>query len=448
MVNNRLRQESGAVPRRIAVDSIRHMGSDSGKVLPNAGKRPNVAPITVMAAVAATGTDMEAEVTELRGQTGQESIFHGAIVIGAGAAGLAAAHALKKAGVPTLVLEKERRLAEPWYRRHERLHLNSHRDLSTLPGVDYPAGTPAFPHKTAVIRHLNDFSQAYNLPIRLGVAVEEIAFNGDQWTVETSAGPLPAHHVVVATGRDRQPFIPQWKGADDFAGRIMHSADFGKAEDYAGKKVLVVGAGNSGFDVLNHLAGANAASIWLSARNGPSLLPKRIGKIAVHRLSPFLARLPVWLADAVMAATQRLVFGDLTKFGLPPASSGGASRLTDDYTAIATDDGAVRAIKAGQVVILPQVREFTRDGVILDNGNLIAPNIVIAATGYRTGLERMVGKLGVLDGRGVPLFNGGETDPKLPGLWFTGMRPSIRGCFANARIQAKAIAQQIVRQRR
>ncbi|RUU44385.1 NAD(P)/FAD-dependent oxidoreductase, partial [Mesorhizobium sp. M6A.T.Ca.TU.002.02.2.1] len=125
-----------------------------------------------------------------------------------------------------------------------------------------------------------------------------------------------------------------------------------------------------------------------------------------------------------------------------------ASRLTDDYTAIATDDGAVRAIKAGQVVILPQVREFTRDGVILDNGNLIAPNIVIAATGYRTGLERMVGKLGVLDGRGVPLFNGGETDPKLPGLWFTGMRPSIRGCFANARIQAKAIAQQIVRQGR
>jgi cation diffusion facilitator CzcD-associated flavoprotein CzcO len=81
---------------------------------------------------------MEAEVTELRGQSGQESIFHGAIVIGGGAAGLAAAHALKKAGVPTLVLEKESRLAELWYRRHQRLHLNSHRDLrhclaSTIP---------------------------------------------------------------------------------------------------------------------------------------------------------------------------------------------------------------------------------------------------------------------------------------------------------------------------
>ncbi|CCV06051.1 Dimethylaniline monooxygenase [Mesorhizobium metallidurans STM 2683] len=369
-------------------------------------------------------------------------------MIGAGAAGLAAAHALIEAGVPTVILEKESRLAEPWHRRHERLHLNTHRDLSVLPGAGYPAGTPAFPHRTAVIRHLNDFSQAHNLPVEFGVAVEEIAFKGDHWIVQTNARPRLARHVVVATGRDRQPFIPDWKGAGDFAGRIVHSADFGKAKHYAGKKVLVVGAGNSGFDVLNHLAGIETRNIWLSARNGPSILPKRIGKIAVHRLSPFMARLPLRVADVAMAATQRIVFGDLTKFGMPKAPLGGASRLTSDYTAIAADDGAVRAIKVGKIVVVSAIREFTRDSVILGNGKLIAPDIVIAATGYRTGLERMVGKLGVLDGKGVPLFNGGETDPKLPGLWFTGMRPSIRGCFANAGIQAKAIARQIVGQGR
>ncbi|CCV12740.1 NAD(P)/FAD-dependent oxidoreductase [Mesorhizobium sp. STM 4661] len=388
------------------------------------------------------------DVRELHGQTGQVSISHGAIVIGAGSAGLAAAHALIEAGVPTVVLEKESRLAEPWHRRHEGLHLNTHRDLSALPGAGYPAGTPAFPHRTAVIRHLNDFSQAHNLPVEFGVIVEEVVFKGDHWIVQTNAGPRLARHVVVATGRDRQPFIPEWKGIKDFTGRIVHSADFGGARNYAGKKVLVVGAGNSGFDVLNHLAEIETRNIWLSARNGPSILPKRIGKIAVHRLSPFMARLPLRVADVAMAATQRIVFGDLTKFGLPKAPSGGASRLTADYTAIATDDGAVSAIKAGKIVVVPAVREFTRDGVILGNGKLIAPDIVIAATGYRAGLERMVGKLGVLDGKGVPLFNGGETDLKLPGLWFTGMRPSIRGCFANAGIQAKAIARQIVRRGR
>ncbi|TGW06353.1 FAD-dependent oxidoreductase, partial [Mesorhizobium sp. M2D.F.Ca.ET.145.01.1.1] len=70
-----------------------------------------------------------------------------AIVIGAGAAGLAVARALMKAGVATVVLEKESRLAEPWRRRHEQLHLNTHRDLSALPGLAYPKGTPAFPHR-------------------------------------------------------------------------------------------------------------------------------------------------------------------------------------------------------------------------------------------------------------------------------------------------------------
>lgn len=384
----------------------------------------------------------------LHAEAGQQAIFDGVIVIGAGGAGLTAAHALLKAGVQVMVLEKEARLAEPWHRRHAQLHLNTHRDLSALPGVSFPAGTLAFPHRSAVIRHLNEFRAMHRLPVEFGVSVDEIAFDGDHWLVRTGTGPRLARHVVVATGRDRQPVIPAWKGMKAFAGRIIHSAEFGDANDYAGRRVLVVGAGNSGFDALNHLARVDTAQIWLSARNGPALLPKRIGQIAVHRFSPVLARLPFKLADAVMAATQRLVFGDLAAFGLPPTPSGGASRLASDYTAIATDDGAVDAIKDGRIIVLPTVREFTRDSVIFDNGVTIRPDIVIAATGYRTGLEAMLGKLGVLDEKGVPLFNGADQDPKLPGLWFTGMRPSIRGCFANARIQAKAIATKIARERR
>ena len=393
-----------------------------------------------------TKMGMEAEIA--RDWSSEPAIFDGAIVIGAGAAGLAAAHALIEAGIATKILEREGRLAEPWHRRHENLHLNTHRDLSTLPGISYPADTPAFPHRSTVIDHLNDFAETHRLPITFDVSVEEIEFRGDHWLVRTSSGPRAARHVVIATGRDRRPFTPAWKGMADFAGKIIHAADFGRASDYAGKKVLVVGAGNSGFDALNHLSGADTGQIWLSARNGPSLLPKRIGQIAVHRFSPFTASLPARLADAVMAATQRLVFGDLRKYGLPPAASGGASRLGSDYTAIASDDGAVDAIKAGRIIVVPQISKFTHDVVTLENGETIAPDVVIAATGYRTGLETMLGRLGVLDAKGVPLFNGADSDPKLPGLWFTGMRPSIRGCFANARIQASAIAKRISRGKR
>ncbi|MBZ9933582.1 NAD(P)/FAD-dependent oxidoreductase, partial [Mesorhizobium sp. BR1-1-5] len=256
--------------------------------------------------------------TTSRSMVEQAVTVEPAIVVGAGAAGLAVARALMKAGVATAILEKESRLAEPWRRRHEQLHLNTHRDLSALPGLAYPKGTPAFPHRDVVIRHMNDFHEANRLPVEFGVSVESITFRGDHWVVRTSAGSRLARHVVVATGRDREPFTPQWTGMQAFAGRIIHSADFGDAQAYAGKKVLVVGAGNSGFDALNHLAGVDTAAVWLSARNGPALLPKRVGKIAVHRLSPLMARLPLRVADAVMAVTQRLVFGDLTKFGVPP----------------------------------------------------------------------------------------------------------------------------------
>ena len=232
-----------------------------------------------------------------------------AIVVGAGVAGLRRAHALD---------ERRRADGDPGKRKAgwpspgtagQQLHLNTHRDLSALPGLAYPGGTPAFPHRNIVIRHMNDFKEANRLPVEFGVAVETIVFRGDHWAVRTSAGSRLARHVVVATGRDKEPFTPLWKGTQAFAGQIIHSADFGDAKAYAGKKVLVVGAGNSGFDALNHLAGISTAAIWLSARNGPALLPKRIGKIAVHRLSPCSWRACPAGRRCGDGATQRLVFG-------------------------------------------------------------------------------------------------------------------------------------------
>lgn len=155
--------------------------------------------------------------------------------------------------------------------------------------------------------------------------------------------------------------------------------------------------------------------------------------------------LPTRTADALIAAAQRFAFGDLTKFGLPEAPSGGASRLKSDHIAIAADDGAIQAIKAGKIAVVSEVQSFDRDRVIMVDGKSINPDVVIAATGYSAGLNEMVGRLGVLNGKGVPLFNGVETMKDLPGLWFIGMRPGIEGYFASARAHGKAIAQKIAR---
>lgn len=368
-----------------------------------------------------------------------------AVVVGAGATGLAVAKALRESGLAVEVLEQEQRIGVPWEGRHPQLHLNTHRKLSTLKGVAYPPGTGAFPHKSRVIDHLADFARQHDLSIRLGVEVRAVRHLPDGWHVSTNGEEHVADHVVIATGRDRVPFVPAWPGLPDFEGRFLHSSAFGEASSYAGRSVLVVGAGNSGFDILNHLARIDTGTVWLSARHGPTLLPKRIGKVAVHRLSPIFEKLPLPILDLALAATQRLAFGDLSKFGLPPAPAGGGTRLRGESVALAGDDGAAGAIKAGRITVVPQVESFGASDVALTDGRRIAPDVVIAATGYRTGLEQMLGRLGVLDATGKPLFNGDAQDPRWPGLWFAGMRPSMIGCIANANRQASAIARAVRR---
>ena len=368
-------------------------------------------------------------------------------MIGAGAAGLAAAQALIAEGKSVVVLEKEARLGEQWRRRHKNLRLNTHRSLSTLPGASFPAGTGAFPSREAVIEMFESFASLHALPIRFGAAAERIERDDEDWVVTAGATVLRATDLVVATGRDARPFTPEWPGMASFKGRVVHAADFGEAKDYAGSSVLVVGAGNSGIDVLNHLVKAPTGQLWLGVRGSVAILPKRIASVAVHRFSPLLARLPVRLADAVISTTQRLVFGDLTRHGLPRPVAGAASRLHSASVAIAADSGAVAGIRAGRIKVVPTVREFSGADVVLSDGSAIRPDVVIAATGYRTGLEPLLGHLGVLDAQGQPRFTGDESDPALPGLWFSNMRPDLRGCFTNARLQAREIAGKITRGR-
>ncbi|PWJ78435.1 cation diffusion facilitator CzcD-associated flavoprotein CzcO [Pseudaminobacter salicylatoxidans] len=370
------------------------------------------------------------------------------IVIGAGAAGMASAHALREQGLPAVILEQEARIGEPWRRRHGNLTLNTHRDLSAMPGTSFPKGTPAFPHRDQLVAHLTAFGEGQNLPIEYGIRVDAISRADKLWTVHANGHAWTARDVVVATGRDKHPYMPQWKGAETFGGRLIHAADFGEAAAHAGKSVLVIGAGNSGFDLLNHLIRVQTGQLWLAARNGPAILPKRIAKVAVHKFSPITASLPNRLADFVVATTQRLIWGDMTRYGLPKAPGGGVSRLRSDYTAIAADDGAMNAIKAGRIKVVPTVHAFHTDGtVVLSDGQTVQPDVTIAATGYRTGLEGLVGAFGVLDEKGFPLVNGAD-HPDAPGLWFLGMRPSIRGCFRESVRQADSIARAILRNRR
>jgi cation diffusion facilitator CzcD-associated flavoprotein CzcO len=130
----------------------------------------------------------------------------------------------------------------------------------------------------------------------------------------------------------------------------------------------------------------------------------------------------------------------LKKWGLGKHSHGGITRLLGTGTAPAIDNGFVAALKAGKVTIVPEIECFESTGVRLIDNQYIEPDIVIAATGYQTGLQSILGYGSILDESGVPKIDGAKQMHGYPGLWFTGMKPRLTGFFHQAGHNAREIA--------
>lgn len=109
----------------------------------------------------------------------------------------------------------------------------------------------------------------------------------------------------------------------------------------------------------------------------------------------------------------------------------------------AIDDGFVDALRAGRVKLVPAITGFDQDRVHLTDKQTLTPDVVLCATGYCPGLERLVGHLDVLDSKGVPRFQGAESRDDVPGLWFLGMKPRLYGTFHAARRDSRALARRI-----
>lgn len=351
---------------------------------------------------------------------------HDVVIIGAGLAGLTAAYVLRQHGITPILLEQEPDIGGSWQRRHPQLTLNTHRDLSTLPGARYPKGTGSFPKRDAVVRHLQTFAREHTFDIRHGVTVSSVTRKDESsFRIVSDAGEFYAAHVIMAVGRDTEKRLPRWDGLEDYGGDVRHAADFGDAKTYAGRSILVVGGGNSGFDVCNHLSGVKTGPVWFSVRRGPSVLPKRLFRFAVHRLSPAMQTLPVPLVDRVIAATQYLAFGNLVRLGFPRSIHDAATRLVTDKIAIPVDDGTIAAIRRGQISVVAGVRSFEPDAVILEDGSRLVPDMVIVATGYGT--------------RSLADAPVGSN----PGLWHIGLTPSFTSYFHKTYREATDIAQAV-----
>ena len=362
------------------------------------------------------------------------------LVIGAGLSGLACAQALARRGIQPTVLDAKTRVAEPWRARHPALRLNIHRHFAGLPGQPAPASDGPFLRRDTVVAHLERYAARLQVPIHFGVEAHAIRRSAGRWQVSTTAGTYEADHVVVASGLDRLSHIPAWPGVDAFRGELLHVSDLGDVARFDGQRVLVVGAGNSGTDALNHLARHRPTEVLVALRHGPALVPTRVFGFPLHRLARVFAALPARIVDPACRAIQRLFLGNLARHGLRSHPDGGGTRLIRDGVTVAIDDGFAAALASGRLRIVAAVERFEPDRVRLADGSTCQPDVVIAATGYRSGLAPLLGELDVLDDEGRPRHPTGEADARHPGLWFTGFRPTFTGYFDAAGVAAERIA--------
>ncbi|MGN6168205.1 MAG: flavin-containing monooxygenase [Solirubrobacteraceae bacterium] len=371
---------------------------------------------------------------------------HDVVVIGAGQGGIASALALKDRGVAALVVDKADQVASGWRARYDRLRLNSSRPTSHLPGRPYPKGTPMFPTRDQVVEHIDGHARNARVELLLETPVKRLSTGNGSWTVETGSGEIDARQVVVATGYENEPFVPDWDGRESFAGELIHSAEYRNADRFRSRRVLVVGPGCSGMEIAYDVATGGAAKVWLAVRTPPTIISRAgPGGLPGEWIGTALLYFPTRFGNALARFGSRQDFGDLSEYGLPVPREGLMTRFRRDGTVPSiVDKEIIDAVKQGKVEVVGAVKSLNSAEVILAGGSHVEPDAIICATGYRRALEPLVGHLGVLDDRGLPAV--AAPKPAAPGLRFVGYtsRPGALGFISRQSKQsAKAIAREV-----
>ena len=368
----------------------------------------------------------------------------GVAVIGAGPAGLAAAAALARRGVPAVVLDRAAEPGSTWRAHYDRLHLHTPRFLSHLPGLRIPGSEGRWVSREGVVRYLDRYVAHHRLVVRTGTDVARVDRDQDGWLLRTPAGDLRARTVVVATGYNHTPHVPDWPGRSGFTGELLHASAFRNGRPYAGRDVLVVGTGNTGAEIAVDLHEHGAARVRLAVRTTPHILRRQTFGLPATLGGVLMRHLPPRVADAIVEPLRRRTVPDLTGHGLADPGPGAYARAARGEIPI-LDVGLVDAVRSGRVEPVAAVSGFDGSRVLLADGTAIEPEVVVAATGYRRGLEPLVGHLGVLDGAGLPVVHGRRTLAGAPGLHFIGFTNPVSGMFREIAIEARRIARQVAR---
>lgn len=313
------------------------------------------------------------------------------IVIGGGQAGLATAYYLRRAGLNYLVLDAGKTPGGAWRHGWDSLRLFSPSSWSSLPGWPMPPKPGVdYPTRDDVIEYLSAYEERYQFPVERPVQVLAVRTVEDGLEVVTDRGLRRARMVVSATGTWSHPFIPDYPGRSEFAGVQLHSAHYQSPEPFAGKRVLVVGGGNSGAQIMAEVSLVADAS-WVTVVE-PLFLPDDVdGRVLFQRATDrWKARMEGRTVDAPIGG-----LGDIVAIPSVRAARGrGALNSRRPFTA------------------------FRERGVTWPDGRDEPIDAVIWCTGFRPALDHL-GPIGVVEADGRVVVTDGRST-RQPRLWLMG----------------------------
>ncbi|MFD8540626.1 flavin-containing monooxygenase [Streptomyces rubrogriseus] len=340
-------------------------------------------------------------------------------VIGGGQSGLATAHALLRRGLRPVVLEASDRAAGSWPHYYDSLTLFSPARYSSLPWMPFPGSDrDRYPHRDEVVAYLTTYAGRLDAEIRTGCRVSAVRGTGDGFAVELEGGGrLPARAVVAASGTFGHPHRPALPGLQEFTGQVLHAADYRSPAPFSGRRVVVVGAGNSAVQIAAELA--KTARVTLATRGPVKFAAQRILGRDLH----------FWTART------RLDTAPLGRFpARPPAQP-------------VLDDGRYRAtLAAGRPDQRPMFTGADGAKLLWPDGQREEVDAIVLATGYRPDLPYLAGLDGALDAEGTPRHREGLATG-VRGLAFVGLEwqrslssNSLRGVGRDAERIARRLA--------